>query len=44
MKYVAYCEGVATPAYVLIEEEIDIESLLANVEISLVCKTGESGR
>jgi hypothetical protein len=43
MKYVAYCEGVPTPAYVLLEAGADAAGLLA-VEISLVHKTSESGR
>ncbi len=43
MKYVAYCEGVKTPAYVLIENEADIESVGATLSFPIFIKPAKAG-
>jgi len=43
MKYVAYCEGVATPAYVLIEKEASIETACASLRFPLFIKPAKAG-
>lgn len=43
MKYVAYCEGVATPAYVLIEKEADLATACAQLRFPLFVKPAKAG-
>src|SRR6478609_2817517 len=43
MKYVAYCEGVATPAYILIENEADISNALTQLQFPLFIKPAKAG-
>jgi hypothetical protein len=43
MKYVAYCEGIAAPNYVLIEEEIDIENACKRLQFPLFVKPAKAG-
>lgn len=43
MKYVAYCEGVATPAYVLIEEGVDLSTAIAKLNFPLFIKPAKAG-
>jgi len=43
MKYVAYCEGVATPAYTLIEKETDITNALKQLQFPLFIKPAKAG-
>lgn len=43
MKYVAYCEGVATPSYVLIENESDIELACTQLQFPLFIKPAKAG-
>ncbi len=43
MKYVAYCEGVTTPAYVLIEEGVDLSTATAKLNFPLFIKPAKAG-
>ncbi len=43
MKYVAYCEGVPTPAYLLIENEYDMEAACAQLKFPLFIKPAKAG-
>jgi D-alanine-D-alanine ligase len=43
MKYVAYCEGVATPAYVLIEEDTDLLKACEKLQFPLFIKPAKAG-
>jgi D-alanine--D-alanine ligase len=43
MKYVAYCEGVATPAYVLIEHEEDLATASSQLRFPLFIKPAKAG-
>lgn len=43
MKYVAYTEGVKTPAYVLIESPEDMEEACANLQFPLFVKPAKAG-
>ena len=43
MKYVAYCEGVKTPAYVLIEKEADMEMALTHLSFPIFIKPAKAG-
>jgi len=43
MKYVAYCEGIRTPEYVLIESEAEIETALAKLNFPLFVKPAKAG-
>jgi hypothetical protein len=43
MKYVAYCEGVKTPAYVLIEKSEDIDTAIAQLQFPLFIKPAKAG-
>ncbi len=43
MKYVAYCEGVATPAYTLIEKKEDIEVAATQLRFPLFIKPAKAG-
>lgn len=43
MKYVAYCEGVPTPAYSLIEEGTDVEDAIAQLSFPLFIKPAKAG-
>jgi D-alanine-D-alanine ligase-like ATP-grasp enzyme len=43
MKYVAYCEGVAAPAYVLIENETAITTACAQLPFPLFVKPAKAG-
>ncbi|MEO7531178.1 MAG: SET domain-containing protein-lysine N-methyltransferase, partial [Sediminibacterium sp.] len=43
MKYVAYCEGIAAPAYVLIEKAEDIEKACTQLQFPLFVKPGKAG-
>jgi D-alanine-D-alanine ligase len=43
MKYVAYCEGVATPAYALLEEDTDIAQACAKLQFPLFIKPAKAG-
>ena len=43
MKYVAYCENVATPAYVLIEKEADVANACAHLQFPLFIKPAKAG-
>jgi hypothetical protein len=43
MKYVAYCEGVRTPAYVLIEKYEDVDTALGQLQFPLFIKPAKAG-
>ncbi len=43
MKYVAYCEGVPTPQFVLVESEEDIPQCLKHLEFPLFVKPAKAG-
>ncbi|GAC1396216.1 MAG: hypothetical protein NVSMB63_16650 [Sediminibacterium sp.] len=43
MKYVAYCEGIKTPAYVLIESEADARVAAAQLQFPLFVKPAKAG-
>ncbi len=43
MKYVAYCEGVSTPAYVLIEKDTDPATACAQLSFPLFIKPAKAG-
>ena len=43
MKYVAYCEGIATPAYTLIEKEEDLLSAATQLTFPLFIKPAKAG-
>ncbi len=43
MKYVAYCEGVNTPAYVLIEKQTDVEEACKQLQFPLFVKPAKAG-
>lgn len=43
MKYVAFCEGVATPAYVLIEKEADLSIACTQLLFPLFVKPAKAG-
>jgi D-alanine-D-alanine ligase len=43
MKYVAYCEGVATPAYTIVEGVTGIEKSLAHLNFPLFVKPAKAG-
>lgn len=43
MKYVAYCEGVVTPSYLLIEKETDIETACKQLPFPLFVKPAKAG-
>jgi D-alanine--D-alanine ligase len=43
MKYVAYCEGVPTPAYVLIETRADMEAACSQLKFPLFIKPAKAG-
>ncbi|NCI48255.1 SET domain-containing protein-lysine N-methyltransferase [Sediminibacterium soli] len=43
MKYVAYCEGVATPAYVLIEKQEPVPAALQQLGFPLFLKPAKAG-
>src|SRR5258708_40029799 len=43
MKYVAYCEGIHAPAYVLIEKEEDIETACVQLQFPLFVKPAKAG-
>ncbi len=43
MKYVAYCEGVATPSYILIDKETDLEAACAQLQFPLFIKPAKAG-
>lgn len=43
MKYVAYCEGVKTPSYVLVENEKDIASVLSTLAFPVFIKPAKAG-
>ncbi len=43
MKYVAYCEGVATPAYVLITGEGDLDTACSQLRFPLFIKPAKAG-
>jgi D-alanine-D-alanine ligase len=43
MKYIAYCEGVATPAYVLIEKDEDLATACAQLQFPLFVKPAKAG-
>ncbi len=43
MKYVAYCENVATPSYVLIEKEEDLETASTQLTFPLFIKPAKAG-
>ncbi len=43
MKYVAYCESVSTPAYVLIEKEADIATALTQLSFPIFIKPAKAG-
>ena len=43
MKYVAYCEGIKTPAYALIENIDDIETACAHLQYPLFVKPAKAG-
>ncbi len=43
MKYVAYCEGVKTPAYFLIEELSDVEKTCKHLQFPLFVKPAKAG-
>lgn len=43
MKYVAYCEGIATPAYTLLEKEEDLHTATAQLTFPLFIKPAKAG-
>jgi D-alanine-D-alanine ligase-like ATP-grasp enzyme len=43
MKYVAYCENIATPSYVLIEQTEDIETACTQLQFPLFVKPAKAG-
>ncbi len=43
MKYVAYCEGVKTPAYVLIEKADDISAVISLLSFPVFIKPAKAG-
>lgn len=43
MKYVAYCENINTPSYVLIEEGTDLASVVAPLQFPLFVKPAKAG-
>ncbi len=43
MKYVAYCEGVATPAYVLIEKDSNLSEISSQLKFPLFVKPAKAG-
>ena len=43
MKYVAYCEGVRTPGYVLIEKPEDMEEAIRHLKFPLFVKPAKAG-
>jgi len=43
MKYVAYCEGIATPAYTIIEKLEDIDQAIAHLKFPLFVKPAKAG-
>lgn len=43
MKYLAYCEGVKTPGYVIINEEKDIEDAIKHLSFPLFVKPAKAG-
>lgn len=43
MKYVAYCENIATPSYVLIEQETDLTTAVAQLQFPLFVKPAKAG-
>jgi len=43
LKYVAYCEGVPTPVYVLIEKEEDLKTVSAELQFPLFVKPAHAG-
>jgi len=43
MKYVAYCEGVKTPGYILVEDLSDIERAVKNLSFPLFVKPAKAG-
>lgn len=43
MKYVAYCENVLAPAYVLIESEADVETAVAQLSFPMFIKPAKAG-
>ncbi len=43
MKYVAYCEGVKTPGYVLVEKSGDIEAVVKHLKFPLFVKPAKAG-
>lgn len=43
MKYVAYCEGIATPAYTLIEKEEDLLTAITQLTFPLFIKPAKAG-
>ena len=44
MKYLAYCEGVKTPGYVLIDKPERYGRSSQTFNVSIVCKTSKSRR
>ncbi|HWR32596.1 MAG TPA: SET domain-containing protein-lysine N-methyltransferase [Chitinophagaceae bacterium] len=43
MKYVAYCEGVTTPGFVLVNEISDLDSAVKNLKFPLFVKPAHAG-
>lgn len=43
MKYVAYCENIATPSYVLVEEGTDLATAVAPLQFPLFVKPAKAG-
>lgn len=43
MKYVAFCENIATPAYSIVENENDIEKVCKNLQFPLFVKPAKAG-
>lgn len=43
MKYVAYCENIATPSYVLIEQGTDLATAVAPLQFPLFVKPAKAG-
>jgi D-ala D-ala ligase C-terminus/SET domain len=43
MKYVAYCEGIKTPEYVLIESEAEVEKAIEKLQFPLFVKPAKAG-
>jgi D-alanine-D-alanine ligase-like ATP-grasp enzyme len=43
MKYVAYCEGVKTPAYIVVKKEQAMQSLPASLQFPLFVKPAHAG-